>query len=179
MNALSTNNQYGTVAVVIHWLSALLILFLIRSGFRASDIEDPAAKAAILRMHIPIGIAILLLTLARIGWWRWADKKPVSINATKRQERAASLVHRFFYIVILGMAASGIGMMILSDAGSIIFGESSVPLPDFWDYRPRRPHGIGARLMMILLIAHVGAVLYHHFIKKDGLISRMWLKGRD
>ena len=85
-------------------------------------------------------------------------------------------MHFLFYVVILGMAASGIGMMILSGAGPIIFSGSTETLPDFWEFLPRTPHGIGARVMIALLVLHVGAAIYHHFIKKDGLIGRMWFK---
>lgn len=174
MATMSTPDKYGTVAITIHWLSALLILILIGSGFRASSMEDVAAKASILRFHLPVGIAILLLTLARIGWWWWADKKPAPVEMAKWQSRVSYLVHMLFYVLILGMAASGIGMIASSGAGPTIFGGSSEPLPNFQDLLPRIPHGIGARAMIALFIAHVGAAIYHHVIKKDGLIARMW-----
>jgi cytochrome b561 len=64
----STSNAYGTVAVTIHWVSALLIFALLGSGFRASSIVDSADKASVLSVHVPLGIAILILTVARVGW---------------------------------------------------------------------------------------------------------------
>ena len=72
--------------------------------------------------------------------------------------------------VILGMVASGIGTIALSGAGSILFGADVGPLPNFSEVLPRVPHGLGARLMVALFMLHAGAALYHHFIKKDGLI---------
>ena len=87
------------------------------------------------------------------------------------QDRSSRAVHFLFYVVILGMAASGIGMMVLSGATPIIFGGKTPTLPYFWDYLPRRPHGIGARLIPTLLVAHAGAALYHHIYNKDGLAS--------
>lgn len=82
-------------------------------------------------------------------------------------------MHFLFYVVILGMIASGTGMMVLSGAGPVVFGQVGA-LPDFWMYAPRVPHGIGARLPLALLILHVGAALYHHFFRRDGLLTRMW-----
>ncbi len=123
----SSATHYGTVAVTLHWLSALLIVAMIVSGFRATGAEDSTAKASILQFHIPFG-----------------------------------------------MAASGIGMMVLSGAGPIIFGGEASILPDFRDYLPRTPHGFGARLILALFIVHAGAALYHNAIKKDGLLGRMW-----
>ena len=51
MGLKSTRDRYGPVAVSMHWLSALLIIILIASGFRAANTVDAAAKAAILRVH--------------------------------------------------------------------------------------------------------------------------------
>ncbi len=90
------------------------------------------------------------------------------------QDRISRTVHFLFYVVILGMAANGIGMMALSGAGPIIFGGEASALPDFWDYPSRTPHGIGARLFLVLFVVHAGAALYHHMSKKDGLLGRMW-----
>jgi cytochrome b561 len=34
-------------------------------------------------------------------------------------------------------------------------------------------HGYAAFLLLALIVAHVGAAIKHHFIDRDGLISRM------
>ena len=90
------------------------------------------------------------------------------------QNRLSRTVHVLLYVVILGMASSGISMMGLSGAGPIIFSSDPSLLPDFWDYLPRTPHGIAARVMIVLLVLHAGAALYHHYVKRDGLLLRMW-----
>lgn len=171
----STSSKYGTVAVTIHWLIALLILVQSGSGFRATSTVESAAREAILAMHAPLGMVILLLMILRLLWWWFADKKPVPVAGDPAwQTFSAKAVHVLFYIVIIGMGASGIGMMAASGAGSILSGAADGPLPDFSQFLPRAPHGLGARLMLVLVALHVGAALYHHFIKKDGLIWRMW-----
>lgn len=174
MPVKSTDNHYGSFAIVIHWLSALLVLLLLVSGFRAGGLEASAMKAEILRVHVPLGIAILLLTIVRLSWWLFMDKKPGPIDMPQWQQRASTLVHQFLYLVILGMAASGIGMMILSEAGPTLFAGSSNILPDFHEFMPRLPHGLGARLIVALVIVHACAALYHQFVKSDGLIRRIW-----
>lgn len=170
----SESDRYGAMAVLVHWLSAALILVLIASGFRAGGTVDPAVKAQLLRIHISVAIAVLLLTLLRVVWWLAIDRRPDPVVGSPLwQERSARAVHLLFYVVILGMIASGIGMMVLSGAGSIIFGQGGV-LPDFREFAPRVPHGIGARMLVALLVLHIGAALYHHFVLRDGLLRRMW-----
>ncbi len=58
----------------IGWCS--LILVLIASGFRAAGTVDPAVKAQLLRIHVPVAIAVLLLTLLRVVWWLAIDRRP-------------------------------------------------------------------------------------------------------
>jgi cytochrome b561 len=60
MKPKSNPERYGTVAVSIHWLSAVLILSLLGSGFRAANATDAAIKAGFLRFHIPVAILALL-----------------------------------------------------------------------------------------------------------------------
>lgn len=173
----SSPTRYGSVAVTIHWLSAIFILAMLGSGFRAASMTESAAKEAILMFHVPLGIVILLLTLFRLIWWWRVDQKPAPVAGDPAwQTFSAKTIHVLFYIVILGMAASGIGILALSGAGGILFGAQAGPLPDFMEFLPRGPHGLGARLMLALFAFHAGAALYHQFIKKDGLIWRMWFR---
>lgn len=123
-------------------------------------------------------MTVLLLTLFGIAWWLFAGAKPKSIEMPKWQDMGARAVHYIFYVVILGMAASGIGMLALSGAAPPIFGEAQT-LPEFMGYKPRIPHGIGARVMAVLFIFHAGAALYHHFVMRDGLLGRMWFGGNN
>lgn len=171
----SSPDQYGAVAVSIHWLSAILILVVLGSGFNAADADHDVAKAQFLRVHIPAAIAVLVLTVLRIVWWSFADRKPHPLRGLPRwQERLARFVHLALYVIIFGMVASGIGIMVLSGVAPTVFGATGAALPDFHDFPPRIPHGLGANLLVALLAAHTGAALYHHFIRRDGLLWRMW-----
>jgi cytochrome b561 len=174
MSLRSTSQGYGTIAVAIHWLSVLLILALIATGFRAANTPDPSVKIMLLKTHMPIAILVLILTLVRAIWWIFADRKPAPARGSPLwQERLARAVHVLFYVAIFGAAASGIGMIVLSGAGAVAFGQGGV-LPDFWNYPPRVPHAAGARLIVALLLLHTLAALYHHFFLRDGLLRRMW-----
>ncbi len=179
MSAKSTRTKYGSIAITIHWIMAILILVLLGSGFRAASTVVAEAKATILLVHAPVGISVLVLLILRIVWWLFFDKKPNEIGGQPRwQEVSAKAVHYSFYGVLFLMTASGVGMFILSGAGPILFGGGTEALPDFDNFAPRVPHGLGARLLIALVVLHAGAALYHQFIRKDGLLSRMWF-GRD
>ena len=169
----STAVRYGTWAVATHWLAAVLILGLLASGFVAARTENLAVKAAILRLHVPVALLVLALTLLRLAWWWRVDAKPKPLeDAPHWQALSADVVHWFLYIVTLAMTVSGLAMMALSGAVPILFGGDSADLPDFYDYTPRVGHAIG--LLTGLLALHAAAALHHHFVRRDETMRRMW-----
>ena len=74
------------------------------------------------------------------------------------------------------MLASGIGMMVLSGAGAILFGGAPAPLPDFGVYPPRTAHGAGAYALAALAGLHAAAALYHHVWRRDNTLRVMWFR---
>lgn len=172
----STAKRYGAVAITIHWVTALAILGMLISGTVAARTLDDASKTGILRIHAIIGSAILALTLFRLVWWWLLDKKPADVaGMPKVQAKASHWLHWTFYGVILVMASSGLATLVLSGANLIIFGGAPGPLPDFEGLVPRTVHGLLSRVLIALLIGHIGAALYHQFIKGDRLLARMGL----
>jgi cytochrome b561 len=175
MRARGSADRYGRVAVALHWAGALFVMGALLTGFQAAGLADSYAKVVVLRAHAGFGILTAASTLARLGWW-WIDRRPEQVVGTgKLQARAASATHLLLYLLLVAMAASGIAMLALSGAATVLSGaEAPASLPDFWDYSPRLPHGAGARLLIALVVLHIGAAFYHHFIRRDGLLRRMW-----
>lgn len=170
----SNKTTYGIVAVSIHWITVILIIIMLGTGFRLGMTEDSVVKAAILRIHVPAGATVFLLTLSRLIWWKFFDQKPKSVPMPNWQHLSAKAMHVLLYVIILAMAMGGFAMIALSGAAPIIFEQSNQALPDFWDYPPRLPHGIGARVLVGLITLHALAACYHQFVVKDGLLRRMW-----
>ncbi|WP_417583000.1 cytochrome b [Pelagibacterium sp.] len=168
----STSGRYGTVAITIHWTTALLILALIILGLNAAGADTDATKRALLIPHIVLGLLTLALTLFRIIWWFFADKRPAELAGIPQlQSRIAATVHLLAYGFIIVLASSGIATNLIG--GVIPALASGAPLPDLDDIAVRDVHALLARLFMALLAIHIGAALYHHFIRRDGLLARM------
>lgn len=167
----STLQTYGTIARSLHWLMALFIVILLITGFRAGFSSEPASKIMALRIHMPVAILTLGLTVARIVWWV-IDTKPAKLDSVSAfQDRIARIVHRALYLLTILLLISGIGLSVLSGLPDALFG--GAPLPIFDAYPPRALHGLAARLLSGLLFLHVVAALYHHFIAKDDSLRRM------
>jgi cytochrome b561 len=166
--------RYRAFPIAVHWSTAVAIGWLLFSGFRIASTGDPTAKAGMLRIHIAVGIIVAVLTLIRVAWWVFVDRKPPAPKGMPAlQVAAAHALHGAFYVVIFTMAASGVAMMATSGAGPIVFGGSGAPLPDFQQFIGRVPHGLAGRMMLGLIALHVAAALYHQFVVKDRILARM------
>ncbi|MGJ3265499.1 MAG: cytochrome b [Salinarimonas sp.] len=169
----SDDEGFGTVARAIHWASALLILVLIASGFASGFSEDAAVKTAALRVHLPVALMVLALTVLRVVWWWRLDTRPAPIAGLPAwQDAAARWTHRALYVAIATLLASGIAMAALSGLPDALFGPA--PLPDLAALPPRAGHAIAARLILAAIVLHVAAALYHHWILRDATLRRMW-----
>lgn len=178
MPVKSTTDRYGTVAIAIHWLTALAVFGLLVSGTIAHDLGEDQ-RTGIVRVHAVVGSLVLLLTLFRIAWWVFADDRPSPVAGMPAwQARAASLGHLALYVLLVVMAVSGLGTIILSGTFPILFGGEPGPLPHFSNLVPRSVHGLAANLMILFIVLHVAAALHHQFIRRDRLLSRMGIGSR-
>ena len=169
MSSKSTSTRYGSVAIAIHWSSAIAVILTWLVGFSVANL---AQQPVLLLVHIALGTLVLLLTLFRIGWWAFADKHPKApADEPQWQVRTAQAVHLLLYVLLVLMASSGITTVVLS--GVIPTLVAGGPIPDMSELIPRVAHGIMARIILALFVLHVGAALYHQVIRRDHLLARM------
>jgi cytochrome b561 len=181
--AVSANGavrRYHPVLVVLHWLIALLVVVGLAMGtFGLSTLPNSSPdKIGALRGHMIAGGAILLLTLVRLVVRRVTAHPPPASTGIALADRLAPLAHGLLYLAVLAMAGSGIAMSIGANLPAIVFGgQGSLPV-DFSHLAPRAVHGIVAKVLMALVALHVAAAVYHHWVRRGGLLSRMGFGSR-
>lgn len=174
--------RYHPALVALHWLLAIMLIAGLAIGtFLLDPIpESEPAKIDALRSHMIAGIAILILMIVRLVVRLRTSHPPEADIGNALLNRLSKWAHWALYLAVFGLIASGIGMSILAGLPPIVFGGSGDPLPaSFNDLPPRAAHGLFATLLMLLIAGHVLAALYHQFVRKDGLFSRMWFGKRN
>jgi cytochrome b561 len=176
---MSTPKRYNPWLVAIHWITALLIIFNLFAGTMALKwMPNDAAKLMPLASHMTVGILILILTLIRI-YVRATTPKPAPATAGNPiLDKIGIATHILLYLGALGMGISGVGLAIQSGLFSSVYGRAGALPQDFYVYPVRTGHGFVATALIGLVLLHIGAALYHQFILKDGLFSRMTF-GKD
>lgn len=188
--AMTTNaERYTKVAVLLHWVMALLIIGMIAVGLTMGDYPI-AYKFMAYNLHKSFGITILALSVFRL-FWRFTHRAPALPAGMAAWEKlAAHASHMGFYVLMIGMPLSG-WMMVSADAKfpTVFFSLFEVPqfpLPAAYDTRAAHDQLEGVHYWLAmgtlgLLALHVGAALKHHFINRDAVLRRMlplWVQRR-
>jgi cytochrome b561 len=98
--------QYTRIAMVLHWVIALLIICNVVLGLSADSLPDDWVRPVI-DTHKSIGITVLGLALLRI-LWRVSHKPPPLPNEFPAWERmAAHVAHFLLYLLMIGLPLSG------------------------------------------------------------------------
>lgn len=165
-------DRYSPRARLLHWAIAALVLALLATGFLAAA-APPDGKAMFLRLHLPLGVATLVLAVWRLmlALSEMLAKRRPAPAVEGAQGSAARAVHGLLYAAPIALGVSGVALSVLSGAPAAVFG--SAPMPEFWGHPPRIAHGVLAFATAALVALHVAAALYHQFIRRDGLIGRM------
>ena len=175
----TTPTRYHPVHVVLHWLIFLLVIMMLGIGkFVMPGVPTEAPqKPFMLQIHAYSGIFITILLVIRLII-RFTTKRPAPADAGNSfLNFIARAVHFLFYVLLIGMAVSGLGLFQLANLPDVFIGEISYP-QNFFQYPPRIGHGLLSTILLLLIFLHVGAALYHQFILKDNLLSRMWFGKR-
>lgn len=174
--------RYHPALVALHWILAFMIIMgLVMGGnVLSATPNDAPEKLFYLKMHMSMGMIILVLMIIRL-LVRWFSARPPSADIGNAALNVlGSWTHILFYLIVFLMAGSGLAIANMAGLPEIVFERSGQPLPaSFDDFPPRAAHGILGLVLMLLVIGHVLAFVYHQFIRKDGLFSRMWFGQRN
>src|SRR3954468_11496030 len=98
--------RYSRVAILLHWLIAVLILVNLALGLLHEDMAKPV-RATMMFYHKSIGLTVLALTLVRLGW-RLGHRPPPYDAAMKRWEVGlARATHWTFYLLLIALPLTG------------------------------------------------------------------------
>ena len=169
--------RYHPVLVSLHWLLTVLIgvsLFM-GSNILSQIPNDNPEKLFALKMHMIAGFIILVLMIVRVIVRKVTDRPPPADTGNAVLNKAGTVAHTLLYLLVFAMLGSGLATAVISGLPDIVFNNSGVALPeDFSNILPRVFHGVIAKVLLAMIFFHVLGALYHQFVRKDSLLSRMW-----
>lgn len=170
--------SYNLPSKLIHWLSALVIIGLLVVGMVMEEMPRGPEKWQLLDLHKSFGLIALVLMLIRIPL-RMNNPVAALPGTSRADVIKAKAVQGLLYLCLLIMPLSGIFLSQTGGHTVALFG-AELPLLFAENHDLHEAgealHGITAWALMILLLAHIGAALFHHFKLKDDTLKRMSLK---
>lgn len=181
-------SRYTTIAIVLHWTMAILLISQIIGGVYMHKLPNSAnEKFDLYQLHKSFGLSILILSVVRLGW-RFSHKATALPADMANWERlAARSIQWAFYGLMLIIPLIGWAMVSVSpkDIPTFLFGVipwPHLPLAGIVSDRAAAEglaaefHEYLAFLFAGLIALHIGAALKHRFIAKDGVFASMALR---
>ena len=196
---MNNNTKYTNVAIVLHWLIGIAILFMFILGWFMTELpretpktssfdifnlglvtwevaKEQSQRTFYFHLHKSIGLTILMLVVLRV-YWRFTHRPPAFLSSMKPWEKKlATATHHSLYLLMILIPLAGIIMSAASKYGVKWFGIKVIP--GFNDKGVRdlflEFHEIFGLLLLLLLILHILGAVKHSIVEKDGTLRRMW-----
>lgn len=173
----NTKNSYGLISKLFHWIIAFSIFGLIFVGFTMADMAPSTEKYELYGMHKAFGTVIFMLIVLRLIW-KFSDK---TVEPPKDLPPILALLaktgHFLLYVFMLSMPISGILMSYFAGYNVPVFGLFTIPAAASTSSQLagifHGIHTIGIFAFVAVIVLHIIAALYHHFIRRDGVLMRM------
>ncbi|HHH55264.1 MAG TPA: hypothetical protein ENK91_16515 [Bacteroidetes bacterium] len=164
--------KYSKPTIIIHWVSAILILILFPLGKYVEDLQ-PIDKLTPLKIHAILGIVVLILTLLRTYYF-FKNPRPDHIKTgSKFNDKLAVWIHYSFYYLLFIITISGILAMIIIGYGNAIKANDISLIKPHENSLLIKTHGLMATIMMILFVLHVIGVVKHLIMTKENTLKRI------
>lgn len=172
----NTDDRYGLMTILIHWLMAIIIIGLLALGLYMADLPISPAKLKYYGWHKEFGLLVLMLVIVRVTW-RLRNINPTLANLPRWEELAARSVHWLFYFFMFANPITG--WLISSAAGLPVsfFGLFTFPTL-IAASEPNRIFFTGihewlAYGLIATVCLHVAAAFKHFLIDRDHIMQRM------
>lgn len=169
------------LVVVLHWLTVLCLLLAAAVILARTQADGRPLRNGLLDVHRHLGLCVLFLFALRMASRLRSGGLPGAARSRWPMRAAAGLTHAALYASILVLPLLG---WMLSDAEDkpVRFLGLALPRlvqPDF-DLADELQlwHRDAAWALLALVLLHVSAALWHHFVRRDAVLRGMWPRWR-
>lgn len=182
MSFRNTTERWGNLSIALHWITVLLVFGLVLVGFVMEELPNTPMKRDVYVLHKSIGLTVLFITVLRLGWRLIQPTPALPESLPVWHRRAAMLGHGGLYALLLLIPASGWLNNWASNFSTPYFGwtllDKAGAVDSALKESAQMAHEWGVYALLLLLVAHAGAALSHHYRRKNTVLRRMapWVK---
>lgn len=184
-NSYTKRGRYSPIGIAYHWGMAALILFQLGWGFWTGWMSPGGDKVRAYEIHSAAGLPILVLAMGRIVWRIFIDDPYNDADNQGWQTRIAHVTALLFYLAFFTLPLSGWVMWSsVAPPGPLYLGGvlpwPQIPLEGVETTTryaildlAEDMHIASVILLLVLIPAHVGAALKHHFWDRHDVLKGM------
>jgi cytochrome b561 len=174
--------RYTTIARLLHWIIALLVISQFVLGWWMQSIPKlPAGpRAEAFNLHKSMGLVILALMAIRILWRSWVPPPPWP-PAPHWQRILAKGNHAVLYVLLVALPVSGYLGSVFSGYPVRFFGATlpawGTPLPAMKDAMGM-VHLVATWALAAAVALHLAGALHHAMTTGENVLGRMGWRRR-
>lgn len=169
-------HSYATIG--LHWLSVLAVLLAAGSGLWREWTEVDSLRSTLLDIHKQAGLVVLVCLVLRLVVRFTFGMADTAGESSLLVRWAAQMAHAGLYLLLFALPVVGLFLCSASAIDVKVFGLASLPqlIEDDPDVAGNLAdwHVWGAWAMLVMVVAHMGAALWHHFWRRDHVLRAMW-----
>ena len=177
---ITTHLAYAPVARAFHWATLALVVILVPLGlymsWRGNATNFDVTTGRLYDLHKLLGFLTLWVVIARLTFRIRNGAPPDEPTLEPWQKAASHMTHWGLYALLLTIPVLGWVGVSYYDARSI-FGIFNLPALAGKNESAANTafmlHYWAAMLMVAMVAMHVGAALFHHLVRGDGVLRRM------
>lgn len=170
-------NRWGLFSRLIHWFSAIGIVFMFVLGITMINMRLSPMKLEMFIIHKSIGMLLLFVIVVRVLWRLLNPAPRPSRHLSKAQRKLVYLGQLSMYVLLFAIPISG--WVINSAAnfplkwfGLFLIPAITQPSIIIEDYA-KTVHFVLICMLGTLVLMHVTAALHHHWVKHNDILKRM------
>lgn len=179
MGLKSLPRSYDGVQRTLHWVMAALIIVALALGLSAYYLVGEGPKLGqIVFIHKSLGMTVLILAAARIVYRLAVGAPPYAASLGWLIHKASRAGHFALYALMVALPVAG---YVGSSAGGhdvswfgVFKFPSLAPRDGALAHLAGGLHFWFGWALVVVLALHLAAVVWHTFIRRDEVLSRMW-----
>lgn len=172
-----TKSGFGLITIIFHWVSAIATLFLFGLGvYLTSYGYYSPTYLETAHLHYALGVLLFGLICVRLVW-RLINKTPVTLAKNLPGKAGIKLVKFSLYLSLFAVLLSGYFICTAEGQSINVFGLFEMPSLVLLETPQVNIAGLTHKYvawgLFGLVVLHVAAALFHHFVVKDRTLMRM------
>lgn len=170
-------NHYPSTSKLLHWLVAACVLTTVPVAIAMGRAHQGPTQDFLYNFHKSLGILIFVLMVLRLINRIVAGAPAPEPTIEPWQRALSSAVHGSIYVLLLAMPVVGYIANSAFGAPTPFFGLFNLPpivgKNEALSDQLFAGHRLAGFLLVILVAMHIGAALFHHFLRGDNVLRRM------